>query len=375
MKWSLSLGRVSGIKVFIHWTFLILVSWIILQNALQGQTLEQIFWAVIFILAIFACVFLHELGHALAARHYGIQTQDITILPIGGLARLQNLPEDPKQELVVALAGPAVNVVIAACLFIMISILPFSQENFDVMTIDSRTFLYTLFFANLILALFNLIPAFPMDGGRVLRALLSFRLSWVKATRIAASVGQVLAIFFVVIGLFYNPILLLIGFFIFLGAQAEASFSEKRSLMQGFHVYDVIMKDFRTVSVEDELTDAVELLLNGQSTVFLVLEGDHVAGTLSKNEIIKALSEYGKHVKIGDVMNRQVETLSYDMPLEKAYQQFQQKRLMVMPVIENGSLMGIVDVENIHEFIMIKHAVGAEKSRSKAAEEPYHYSS
>lgn len=379
MKWSLSLGRISGIKVFIHWTFLILIGWIIMQNALQGQTVNQIIWAVTFILAIFVCVFLHELGHALAARRYGIHTQDITILPIGGLARLEKLPEDPRQELVVAFAGPAVNLVIAGILFLIVNILPASREDFDLSTINSGTFLYTLFSANLILALFNLIPAFPMDGGRVLRALLSFKFSRVKATRVAASIGQVLAIFFVVVGLFYNPILLLIGFFIFLGAQAEASFIERRSLMYGYHVYDVLMKDYKTLHTDDELSHAVDLLLNGQSKVFLVLDGEKIAGTLSKNEIIKALSEYGKQVKVGEVMNHQVYELDFNMPLEEAYSQFQQERQAIMPVIRQGILEGIVDIDNIHEFIMIKNAVGSEDDYNRKGQtydrEPYKYTS
>ncbi len=357
MKWSLNVGKVAGIQVFIHWTFLILIGWIVTQNALQGQTVDQILWAVAFLLVIFVCVFLHELGHALAARRYGISTLDITILPIGGLARLENLPEDPKQELVVALAGPAVNLVIAGLLFLIVGLVPFDRETFDLTTISGSTFLYTLFSANLILALFNLIPAFPMDGGRVLRALLSFKLSRLKATQIAATVGQILAIFFVIIGLFYNPVLLLIGFFIFLGAQAEASFTETHSLMYGYRVYDVLMKDYKTLHAEDEITKAVDLLLNGQSTVFLVLEGEEITGTLNKNEIIKALSEYGKQVRVGGVMNRDVQQVSYSMPLEEAYSQLQQKRVSIMPVTRQGVLEGIIDIENIHEFLMVKNAL------------------
>lgn len=369
MKWSLSLGRVAGIKVFIHWTFLILIGWIIMQNALQGQPAEQILWAVSFVLALFLCVFLHELGHALAARRYDISTRDITILPIGGLARLENMPEAPRQELVVALAGPAVNFLIAGLLFVVVNFFPAHRESFDLTTIDGNTFLYTLFSANLILAVFNLIPAFPMDGGRVLRALISFKFSRIKATRIAAAIGQILAIFFVIVGLFYNPILLLIGFFIFLGAQAEAKFTEIRSLMHGYHIYDVLMKDYKALHVEDELSQAVDILLNGQTTVFLIMDGDHVVGTLSKNEIIRALSEYGKQVRVGEVMNRHIQELNYDMPLEEAYSRFQQNRLAIMPVFRQGVLEGVVDIENIHEFVMVKNAVGESDKREDRKEE------
>ena len=361
MKWSLSLGKVSGIQVYIHWTFLILVGWIVLQNAAQGQTAAQIVWAVAFLLAIFVCVFLHELGHALAARRYHIRTRDITMLPIGGLARLENMPEDPKQELVVALAGPAVNLVLAVLLWLIISLDPGSSTNFDMMTLDSRNFLYTLFVANLVLALFNLIPAFPMDGGRVLRALLSFRLSRIQATRVAASIGQVLAIGFVFIGFFYNPFLLLIGFFIFLGAQAESNFTQTRSLLQGYHVGDVVMTNYQTLHPDDEMAKAIDLLLDSQATAFLIMEEGKMRGILSRSEMIKALSAHGKTARVGDVMHTDLRELSAEEPLEKVYTYFQENREALLPVMKGGQLIGVLDKDNIHEFIMIQNAVSPDE--------------
>jgi len=360
MKWSLSLGKVSGIQVYIHWTFLILVGWIVFQNAASGQTTDQILWAVAFLLAIFFCVFLHELGHALAARRYNIKTRDITMLPIGGLARLETIPEDPKQELVVALAGPAVNLVIAGLLWMLVSLDPGSAESFDMMTLDSRSFLYTLLVANLVLALFNLIPAFPMDGGRVLRALLSFQMPRTKATRIAASIGQFLAIGFVFIGLFYNPFLLLIGFFIFLGAQAESNFAQTRSLLQGYSVEDVLMTRYRTLDPDDKIEKAVDLLLDGQSTAFLVQSEGVVRGSLSRQDMVKALANYGKNARIGDVMRTEIRELSAEEPLEKVYTYFQEHRDALLPVVKQGQLIGVLDKENIYEFIMVHNAVGTD---------------
>ena len=360
MKWSLSLGKVSGIQVYIHWTFLILVGWIVLQNAASGQSTDQILWALAFLLAIFLCVFLHELGHALAARRYNIKTRDITMLPIGGLARLETIPEDPKQELVVALAGPAVNLVIAGVLWLLVSLDPSSAQNFDMMTLDSRSFLYTLMVANLVLALFNLIPAFPMDGGRVLRALLSFKMPRPKATRIAASIGQFLAIGFVFIGFFYNPFLLLIGFFIFLGAQAESNFAQTRSLLQGYSVEDVLMTRYRTLHPDDEIEKAVDLLLDGQSTAFLVESEGEVRGSLSRQEMVKALANYGKSARIGDIMRTEIRELSADEPLEKVYTYFQENRDALLPVVKHGQLIGVLDKENIHEFIMVHNAIGTD---------------
>jgi Zn-dependent protease len=356
MKWSLSLGRIAGIKVFVHWTFLILIGWIVIQNVMQGNTTGQILWTLAFLMALFFCVFLHEMGHSLTARRYDIETRDITMLPIGGLARFENLPDDPKQELLVALAGPAVNIVIAALLFVFVSTTGFGLESLEVGTINERNFLYLILSANFVLAVFNLIPAFPMDGGRVLRALLSFRLNRVRATRIAAGIGQVLAIGFVFIGLFYNPVLLLIGVFIFLGAQSEASFAQTRDLMQGFKVADVIMSDYKTLETDDELQKAIDMLLDGQSTRFLVMEQGEVAGTLSRNDMVKALSEEGGHARIGDIMNRELSYFDAEMDLKDAFMKMQQHRHELVLVRKNGSFAGVVDLENMQEFIMLRSA-------------------
>jgi Zn-dependent protease len=204
-KWSLYLGDFSGIKVYIHWTFLILVGWIFLLHAQRGNGWLAGLGGVAFILALFACVVLHEFGHALTAKRYHIQTRDITLYPIGGIARLDSLPQKPGQELLVALAGPAANLVIAGLLWLYMhsfGTLPDWSvlENADQK--QNLPFVFNLFAANIILAVFNLVPAFPMDGGRVLRALLAFNMDRTKATRIAAGIGQFLAILFVFFGFF-----------------------------------------------------------------------------------------------------------------------------------------------------------------------------
>lgn len=357
MKWSLSLGRIAGIKVFIHWTFLILIGWIVIQSARQGQTSTQILWTLAFLMGIFVCVFLHEMGHSLTARRYKINTRDITLLPIGGLARFENLPEDPKQELLVALAGPAVNLVIAALIFLGLSTTGLlDPEALELTEINGSNFLYLLLSANLILAIFNLVPAFPMDGGRAFRALLSFKFSRVKATRIAAGLGQILAIAFVFIGLFYNPILLLIGIFIFLGAQAESSFAQTRDLLLGYRVADVTMEEYKTLSTEDPLSRAIDLLLDGQSTRFLVKEQEDVVGTLNRNEMVRALSDEGRNVAIGKVMNRDLMYLDADMDLKDAFMKMQRHKHDLVLVNRNDHLTGVLDLENIQEFIMLRGA-------------------
>ncbi|MDB2497393.1 site-2 protease family protein, partial [Verrucomicrobiales bacterium] len=195
MKWSLKLGRLFGIDVYLHFTFLLLLGFLGLYYWRSTHEVAGALEGVSFILALFACVLLHEFGHSLMARRYGIKTRDITLLPIGGVARLEKIPEEPVRELWVALAGPAVNVVIAALLFIGLLAtggLSSTQE----FTESGGSFFQRLLVVNLIIVAFNLLPAFPMDGGRVLRALLAFKMGRRRATIIAANVGQVMAIGF-----------------------------------------------------------------------------------------------------------------------------------------------------------------------------------
>ncbi|MCS6967626.1 MAG: site-2 protease family protein [Cytophagales bacterium] len=355
MKYSLSLGKIMGIHVQIHWTFLILIGWIIYKNLSAGRTTEETIFAVLFILIIFVCVILHEFGHALAARHYGIETRGITVLPIGGVAELTEIPEKPREELIVALAGPAVNVIIS---FIIYPFLNITKETIAAMqwpSVDANTFLLNLMAVNLWLVLFNMIPAFPMDGGRVLRALLSFRMDRVVATRIAAGIGQFLAIGFVILGFLGNPFMIFIGLFVFLGAQNESEVVKTKSALQGYRVADVLMRDFSVLQTHQPIQAAVGLLLNGQSRNFLVMEGEQPVGTLSRDEIVKALSQYGIDVPVGQVMNTNVTFLHAEMPLGEAWQKMQQYEIEFAPVMHGYHLVGVIDVENIAEFMMVQN--------------------
>jgi Zn-dependent protease len=291
MKYSISLGRVAGIEIFVHWTFLILIGWIVYINLKQGMGPIDIFWSVLFILTLFACVTAHELGHALAAKRYNIKTKNITLLPIGGLAQLESIPEKPKEELAVALAGPLVNIVIAVALFPLIKISPNVIEDMDLTRLSHHNFLFSLMVVNVWLAVFNMIPAFPMDGGRVFRALLSFKYERSVATRIAASVGQLLAVGFVFIGFFYNPFLVFIGVFIFLGAQAEAQYAEAKSLLQEYTVADALMREVPLLSPGDTVEYGSDQLLNSQNRNFIIADETGVVGTLNRDEIIRALRE------------------------------------------------------------------------------------
>lgn len=357
MKYSLMLGNVFGIKVQIHWTFLILLSWIIISNWQSGSGVEQTVWSVLFILTLFLCVTLHEFGHALAAKRFGIKTKDITLLPIGGLARLESIPEKPKEELIVAIAGPLVNIVIVSLLYPLVHLTTDITTSIKQLTaISSENFLFNLMFINLWLAVFNLIPAFPMDGGRVLRALLSFKMERHKATYVAARVGQIFAIGFVLLGLYSNPFLIIIGLFIAFGAQAEAEFTQAKFMMRGYTVGNVVMKQYQTLHPADTIKDALSMLLNGQNKSFLVMDENQVLGTLDRDDIIKALSQQGENAIIKNVMNSNVISLKTEMSLENAWQLMQQHKIL-MPVYANHQLIGTLDTDNILEFIMIKNAI------------------
>lgn len=360
MKGSLSLGKVAGIGVFIHWTFLILVGFIIFWQLQAGGTMQDVLYALLFLMVLFLCVILHEFGHALMARKFGIPTKDITILPIGGLARLEKMPEDPKEELAVAFAGPAVNVVIAAVLFLILipsGGLNMEVENLEEFSRSSTGFLFNLFWVNVMLVLFNLIPAFPMDGGRVLRAILAMNMNRSKATKIAARVGQVFSVVFVIAGFFLTPVLILIGVFVFIGAQAESNFVQSQTLLRGYKVKDVLILNYFKLSTESKVKDAVDILLETQAKDFVVMEGEKVVGLLRRNAIIQALSNKGPEASVTEVMTSTFTFLNPEMPLTEIYQLMQQEKEMFLPVIQNNIILGVVDTENILEFLMVKGAI------------------
>ena len=356
MKWSLYLGKLFGIKLFVHWTFSLLIAWIVYINIKQGLGTMDIFWSLGFIFSVFACLTMHELGHALTARRFGVNTQDIILLPIGGMARLESIPEIPRQELLVAIAGPIVNILIAGVLYLFLLLTDGWPNLAEFTVINSQNFLYMLFTVNLVLAGFNLIPAFPMDGGRMLRAILSMRLNRPLATRIAAFIGQALAIGFAIVGLFSNPFLVVIGIVIFLGAQSEANFTEAKYFLKGYTINNVLMHQFETLSVDDPISKAIKVILNGQAKDFIVMDDDVVAGSLSRDEIIKALYEKDQHIQVKEVMNRKLKYLKPTDSLETLFQMMQSKQLNIMPVIEGDKLVGVVDSENLIEFIMITQA-------------------
>lgn len=367
MKWSWKIARVAGIDVFMHSTFLLLVAWIAISSWLGTQSVPAVVSSLLFLLALFGSVVLHEYGHALTARRFGIQTRDITLLPIGGVARLERMPEKPIQELWVALMGPAVNVIIVIVLSLILLVTgQFNPANLLDMGSDAG-FLNRLIAVNISLALFNLLPAFPMDGGRVLRALLATRMEYTRATALAASVGQGLALLLGFFGLFNNPFLLFIAFFVWIGAAQEASMVQMKSALSGIPVSRAMLTDFRYLAPTDPLSNAVNYILSGTQQDFPVVADGKVVGILTRDDVIRALAEQNESTFVSYIMRKDFQVIDSSQMLEGAAQVIQTSTADsgsqgILPVVHNGTLVGLLTMENIGEFLMIQRALRARQA-------------
>ena len=358
MKWSWKLGSFAGIQVRVHATFLILLAWVAFASYQLRGTVSDAVSGVVFILAVFASVVLHEYGHALMARHFGIPTKEITLLPIGGVAQLERIPKEPQRELAVAVAGPAVTIgiVIVLLAVLLATGLPTGP---GVLLREGAPFLSRLMWVNVWLAVFNAIPAFPMDGGRVLRAVLATRMSHLRATRIATEVGKGFALVFGIIGIFFQggPWLVLIALFVWLGAAGEASMARESSAFNGIRVERVMIRDVRTLSPTDPLSRAVDEVLSGFQQDFPVLEGGVVVGVLTRSDLMRALAAHGAESRVGDAMDRAFAVTDPQEELGDAFARLRSCRCRTLPVIRGRELVGVLTTENVGEFMMVQSAM------------------
>jgi Zn-dependent protease len=355
VAWSAKLGRFAGIDVYVHVTFLLLLAWIAWIYWLETGTLGGVATGLTLILLLFACVVLHEYGHALTARRFGIGTRHITLLPIGGIALLESMPRDPGQEILVALAGPAVNLVIAAAIWLLM-LAGGAPGALPGLEIAEGSLLPTLLAANLMLAIFNLLPAFPMDGGRVLRAILSYRMGRVRATRAAASIGQVLAVGLGLLGLFGNPFLILIAVFVWLGAGAEAGAVEVDARLSRQPAGRAMITDFQALAPGDTLARAVELTLSGAQKDFPVLDGGRIAGVLTQAAILRGLRDLGAGGRVAEVM-QPARTADAGASLADLMANLQAAETRLVLVTRGDRLAGLVDLDNISEYLRIQAAL------------------
>jgi Zn-dependent protease/CBS domain-containing protein len=360
MKWSMRLGRVAGILIEIHVTFLFLLAWVALVEYQRSRSWASVVDALAFILAVFASVVLHEYGHALTARRYGVRTRAITILPIGGVASLERIPTRPQEELAIALAGPVVTVLIAATLYLWLRLTGTAVSIVD-LDPGGGPFLTRLMWINVFLAGFNLLPAFPMDGGRVLRATLALRWDYVRATRMAAIVGRTFAAGFGLLGLLVgNPFLVFIAIFVWMGAAGEAWNVQLQYALRGLPVERVMIRDLRTVQPGDPLSKVVEYLLAGFQQDFPVVQDSQLVGVLTRNDLLRALAQQGAHTPVRSAMQSEFVVAHPGEPLDEAFARLQGCRCRTMPVVSDGRLLGVLTLDNVGEFFMVHGATAAE---------------
>ncbi|HLX68819.1 MAG TPA: site-2 protease family protein [Verrucomicrobiae bacterium] len=356
MKWSFRLFRVGGVGIYVHVTFFLLLIWVGVENFLVEHRWEDAVAGIIFILALFTIVVLHEFGHAMMARRFGVQTRDITLLPIGGVARLDRMPEDPKQELAIAIAGPAVNVLLAVLFFSVLAMQNQLAATHQFVGAGNH-FLWNLVRINVVLAVFNLLPAFPMDGGRVLRALLATRMNYVRATNIAANVGQAMAFVFGIAGLFVNPLLVLVAVFVWMGAAQEAGAVQMRSNLTDVPVSRLMITDFHTLAPDEPLSRAVDQLLAAYQQDFPVVDNGKMVGLLTRPRLVDGLAQLGSDAEVSRVMDREFPSVQPTEPAETAFLKLQQTHSRALPVLREGGLLGILTSEHIGEFLMVRAAL------------------
>jgi Zn-dependent protease/CBS domain-containing protein len=362
MGGSFKIGRAFGIDVKVHWTFFLLLAFFAFAGYQRtGSPLNALVTTLV-ILALFLCVLLHEYGHSLVAQRLGIETKDITLLPIGGVARLKSLPEKPMDEVKIAIAGPLVNVVLAPIFFGVALLLGDGLTTpaniLEGVQSAGQVFAY-LGFINVALVVFNLIPAFPMDGGRVLRGLLAARLGAVRATDIASAVGQFFAVAFFLIGLLGgNFLLALVAVFIFFGANGEAEMVRQRELMRGLAVSDVMGTRPRLESVTPYHTfgQVLDSVIHGYQEDFPVVDEDgDLVGMITRNEIMAAAHSPDRYSSVRDVMKTDFPTISPDADLfTDGARILQESGLKALPVVKDRELVGMLTMDDIGQAALLR---------------------
>ncbi len=381
MKGVFQVAKLFGIPVQIHWSFLLIFAWVFYVGSEESLDWWEMGGYALLVLALFFCVVLHEFGHALTARRYGVETRDIILSPIGGVARLDRLPEKPWQEFMVAIAGPLVNVGISLllALFPMLSSGESRRQFFDYFYLlfnpDSNAFalnvspvyefIFLLIIVNIVLALFNMLPAFPMDGGRVLRALLSARMGRLRATRIATFVGQGFAILLAGYGIWsWSPITALIGVFVFMAAASEYRMVRLDGLLSHYTVGDVARRQFTRLYASDPLALALEQYRQGMEKGFLVFdEWQNLVGVLPEKELVEAAGDSAAHsLPVGRLAHARFEALLASDSLKAVIPGMQWEQYQLLPVFDKGQLVGVVDQNSVNSFIRLRQKSGGAKT-------------
>jgi Zn-dependent protease/CBS domain-containing protein len=362
MGGSFKIGRAFGIDVKVHWSFFLLLIFFGYLAFRDSGSLVSALVTVGLVVVLFFCVLLHEFGHSLVAIRLGSEVQDITLLPIGGLARMKSLPERPIDEVKVAVAGPLVNVVLAPMFFGLALLFGgnLSAPTDIISRVDSIGQVFvSLGYINVALVIFNMIPAFPMDGGRVLRGLLATRLGPVRATNISSTVGQGFAILFILGGfLSKNFLLAIIGFFVFLGASGEAQLVRQREQMRGLTVSDVMGTKGRTETVTPYHTfgQVLDAVIHGYQEDFPVVDEDgELVGIITRSEIMAAAHSPGRYAIVRSLMRTEFPTISPDADLFRdGNRLLQESGLRALPVVKDGNLVGMLTVDDVGQAALLR---------------------
>jgi stage IV sporulation protein FB len=357
MGWSVNIGSIGGTAIRLHVTFLLFLVWIFFASYASGGA-EAAWYSLAFMLLLFACVVAHEFGHIFMARRFGVTTPTVTLLPIGGVAQLERIPEKPWEEFLVAVAGPAVNIAIAAALVLFFGA-SLDAKNLVGVGNSAVAMLDRLAVVNVFLVLFNMIPAFPMDGGRVLRAALAARLGYVRATEIAATIGQFVAFALGFLGLFGNPLLIFIAIFVYLAASSEAQLVAVRAMSRGVPVRAAMITEFAPLSPNASIDEAIETLLRTSQNEFPVVDGaNRPVGVLGRNDLIRALKQHGPEAGVAEAMTSPLPTVSHRSCLDEAFRVLQEKSSPAVGVVDaEGRLVGLITSETIAEMLMVRDAL------------------
>jgi Zn-dependent protease len=359
MKASLKIVTIKGISVYLHFTFLLFLIWVVLLYAASGMQWWQLFWSVIFLFAVFISIVLHEYAHALVAAIFGITATRITLYPIGGIASMEKIPENPKQELLISAAGPVFSFCLGA-LLLLFSARDFSMQSINEYTgvISYSNIIYTLGAVNILLALFNLIPAFPMDGGRILRALLAMEYNYIKATSIAAMVGKVIAGLIIILAIFtFNLILALIGVFIIVFASAEETYLQVRDLVKDLRLREVLMYDYTNIDSHLTVYEAANLLEYNHNKYFVAVDKGMPVGIVNRADVMKAVAEQDYERKISSLMKKHLVHLEGEMPVDQVLNKLSGHEDRIYPVFDKERFIGVVSFEHIIEFVLMHKAL------------------